>query len=141
MSRLSELPEDIAILIWKNVFQQSLNKLMSLSMEHLKRCGICKKHLLNYEEFIPITLEYDILRESYYNGIYNMNERSYHCKCQFHAICLKEYFYEDSNLENIVHHRYGCNVCSKMIQDYRFYFGDSDSDEDTDEDSDEDGEA
>ena len=42
MSRLSELPEDIAILIWKNVFQQSLNKLMSLSMEHLKRCGICK---------------------------------------------------------------------------------------------------
>lgn len=130
MSRLSNIPEDIAILIWKNVFQETLDKLMWNGMEHLKRCGICKKHLLKYDDLIPITEDYDTLRESYYNVINNMNERSYHCKCQFHSICLKEYFYEDSNLENIVHHRDECNACGKLIQDYRFYYGDSDSEED-----------
>ena len=94
MSRLSNLPEDISIIIWKKVFQESLDKLRCHGIEHLKICGICKKHLLKYEDLIPITEEYDILKESY------MNERSYHCKCQFQIS-------DRSNIQN----RYCCCLC------------------------------
>jgi len=41
---LREIPEDVLVIIWKNLFQETLNELKYNGMQHLKRCGICKKH-------------------------------------------------------------------------------------------------
>ena len=75
MSRLSNIPEDISIIIWKNVFQESLKELKCHGIEHLKRCGICKTKLLTVGNIIQITEDYNILLESYYNEtIYNFKK-------------------------------------------------------------------
>ena len=90
---LYNLPEDIQQKIWRDVFQQSLNKLMWNGMEHIRKCGLCQEFLLKDENLLPITESYEILTE-----FYGLPVRSYHCKCQFHFDCLEDFYDENRDL-------------------------------------------
>jgi len=129
---LYNLPEDIQQKIWRDVFQQSLNKLMWNGMEHIRKCGLCQEFLLKDENLLPITESYGVL-----TNFYEIPVRSYHCKCQFHIVCLRAFY--DINCDLPINMRPECNICNKCLLPIAMYISmDSDSDEDSDEGSDED---
>ena len=126
MNRLSMLPDDMAVIIWKKVFKATLKKLRWSGIEHITKCGLCDRYLLRDETFIPITESYDVLCE-----FHEIPKRSYHCKCYFHCSCLREWFYENRNLNGMM--KPECNKCKKMILQEGIYFGESSEEEDEDE--------
>ena len=125
-NRFSMLPDDLAIIIWKHVFQATLKKLRCNGIEHITKCGLCDRYLLRDESLLPITESYDVLCDHI-----GLPKRKYHCKCSFHSCCLRQWFSENRNLHDMMMPE--CNKCKKMILQEGIYFGESSEEEDEDE--------